>query len=403
MKKFVKIGALMLLGAAFAGGMASCSDEYPVQPTKPVVTKVYNISGVVSDRSGNPIANAVITLNGDTKISTDERGYFVFSDVNVGTYTLEATAAGKLPADTKIVISDVDGMNAVWNVMLLNEDVVKEITFKPSVGVNMENAMETGNIKGNDNGSVDVDVEVPADAFDGVGNDDDLTITITPIYEEEQANGRARENTMLVGAYVECNKPNVKLKNGQTITVTFHLDKEAVEALHCEKYNGTAFVNYDNYKKAGNNIQVFADELYTSYGLFANVDFVENSSRANLTFTPSVVDNLNGNSSVKIGDCNYTYGVGTKIDVNANYPKLHALLTEVLASRYGAAVIDNVSGAYPVNMNLPVGYKFTIDGYQNNLNISATCAGQKATAKAYGNVIINTNVTGRADHNGGSI
>lgn len=403
MKKFVKIGALMLLGAAFAGGMASCSDEYPVQPTKPVVTKVYNISGVVSDRSGNPIANAVITLNGDTKIATDERGYFVFSDVSVGKYNLEASAAGKLPASTTVTISDVDGMNAVWNVMLLSEDIVKEITFKPSVGVNLENAMETGNIKGNDNGSVEVDVDVPADAFDGLDNDDDITITITPIYEEEQADGRARENTMLVGAYVECNKPNAKLKNGQTITVTFHLDKEAVEALDCKKYNGNDFVKYDNYKKAGNNIQVFADELFTSYGLFADVDFTESPRNSALTFNPSVVDNLNGNSSVKIDDCNYTYGVGTKIDVNANYPKLHALLTEALATRYGASVIDNVGAAYPVNMTLPIGFKFTIDGYQVIKDITATCAGQKATAKAYDNVIINTNVTERADHNGGSI
>lgn len=403
MKSFVKFGALMLLAAGFAGSMASC-DDYPAPVNPPVINKTYNISGVVSDRSGAPIAGATITRNDGTKVTTDERGFFVFADVNPGEYKLEASAEGKIPATTVVNISGAsDGVNAVWNVMLLNVDAAKEIKFKPSVGVSKKDAMETGNISGNKNGNVEVDVDIPADAFEGTENDEDIVITITPIYDESQASARAKEHTMLAGAYLYCSNPKIKLKNGQKITITFYLDKKAVETLESEKYDGSKFVHYKDYTKDGNYYKVHADQLNTTYALFADVNFAETHKSNALTFNPATVDNLNGNSSVQITACTYTYGVGTSINIPGSTTKLQALLIEAIARKYGAIALKNLPGVYPVGVNLPVGCKFTITGYQNTADIKATCAGDEATAQSFGDVKIDTNVTVKADHNGGSI
>lgn len=405
MKKLVKIGALLFIGAAFAGAMTSCDDEYPKPGQVPVVAETHNISGMVIDRSGEGLEGVELTLSTGEKATTNSVGYFVFPDVKIGDYGITATKEGYIEAKTSVKISnEADGMNAVWNVMLLSVDTKKDFQVSTTTVTTLTNAMETGHIKGNNNGSVDVSIEVPADAFDGATGDN-VTISIVPIYDEDQAISRTDDGEiMLVGATITCSDPKVKLHEGKTIALSFQLDN-AADLVDARKYDGNDFVAYNNVEitsRANNMVIINADEINASYGLFAGVVFDKTMSEKSLAFKPSEIDNLNGNKSIKITSCAYSFGVGTSIDLNRSGDnKTVALLNEAIAMRYGANATI-VDATYPVDITLPVGSYFRIWGSQEIFHITATCNGIKATATSYGNVKIDTKITTTADHNGGS-
>ncbi len=115
-----------------------------------------------------------------------------------------------------------------------------------------------------------------------------------------------------------------------------------------------------------------------------------------------MVDNLTGNSSISIKDSKYSYGVGTELTLNAGTSKLRALLIEAIATRYGANYQRINNAVYPIDVNLPIGCRFSINGTQEINHITATVANTTAQAKSYGNVEINVNMTTVADHDGGS-
>lgn len=402
MKKLAKLGALLFIGATLSAGMVSCNNEYPTVVTPPAVEETHTISGMITDRQGNPLEGVTVKVTGTTEatVTTQSNGYYIFPDVKVGTYTVTASATGRLEATTTAVISNTsDGMNAVWNVMLLKEDAGTSINV--SNGVAAEGSLITESLKGNDEGKVEIDAEVPADALDDTS--DDISIVMVPVYTEEEAESRAVESTMLIGASLEASKPNAKLKNGKTVKMTFKLDEATVNAVTVKKYNGTNWVNYTdaNYRKNGKMIDVYADELSTVYGLFADVNFVESTSNVAISFNPDVVDNLTGNAPVKINDSKYSYGVGTELTLNAGTNKLRALLIEAIATRHGANFQRINNASYPINVELPIGCRFAITGKQEIKNISATVANTTANAKSYGNVEINVNMTNVGDHDGG--
>lgn len=406
MKKLVKIGMLLFMGAAFAGVMSSCDDEYPKPGDTPVVAETHNISGMIINRSGEGLEGVEIVLNTGDKATTNANGYFVFPDVKIGDYTLTATKEGYIEAKTTVKISnEADGMNAVWNVMMLSIESKKDFEVSTTAVTTLNGAMETGNIKGNDNGSVDVSIEVPANAFEGT-TASNVTISIVPIYDEEQAKSRAEDGEiMLVGATITCSDPNVKLTAGKTIALSFQLDN-AASIVDARQYDGDKFVKYDNVtveSRTDNVVIINADKLNTSYGLFAPVNFDRNVTERALGFSPATVNNLAGNKSVHIGTIDYNFGVGTQInDLNrANDNKIVALLIEAISNRYGSNATV-VQAKYPVNIDLPIGSFFSISGSQDIINITATYAAEKATAVSYGNVKIDTKITHNADHNGGS-
>lgn len=413
MKKLVKIGMLLFMGAAFAGVMTSCDDEYPKPGDTPVIVETHNISGMITDRSGEGLEGVEVTLNNGDKATTNAQGYFVFPDVKIGDYTVTATKEGYIEAKTSVKVSnDADGMNAVWNVMMLSVDTKKDYQVSTTAITTLNDAMGTGNIKGNDNGNVEVSIEVPANAFEGTtGNN--VTISIMPIYEEEQAIGSRAEDgeIMLVGATISCSDPNVKLAAGKTIALTFDMGA-ATEMVDARKFDGDKFVKYDNVVVSGESrakgtVTINADEINNSYGLFAGVKFDKVVNTTSIPFKPSEVNNLDGNKGVTIGSCAYVFGVGTYIDVNRGQSsEIDALLIETLAREYGSNY-TTVGAEYPVNITLPIGSFFSISGSQEITTITASCYDQfgvlhQVPAKSYGNVKVNTKITHSADHNGGS-
>ncbi len=404
MRKLAKLGAFLFIGATLSAGLVSCNNEYPTVVTPPAVEETHTISGMITDRQGNPLEGVTVKATGTTEstVTTQSNGYYIFPDVEVGSYTVTASATGRLEASTTAVISNTsDGMNAVWNVMLLKEDAGTKIDV--SNGAAAEGSLITESIVGNEEGQVEIGADVPADALDDAS--EDISIVMIPVYTEEDAESRAVESTMLIGASLEASKPNAKLKNGKTVKMTFKLDEATVNAVTVKKYNGSNWVVYNdvNVKKNGKMIDVYADELSTVYGLFADVNFVETISNVAITFNPATVDNLTGNAPVRINDSKYSYGVGTELTLNAGTSKLRALLIEAIATRYGANFQRINNASYPINVDLPISCRFAINGKQEIKNISATVANTTANAKSYGDVEINVNMTTVGDHSGGIV
>lgn len=83
------------------------------------------ISGVVRDRDGAPIAEAIVVLQstaleGDRELMTDERGRYHFDDLPAGTYTVLALAGR---ANVSKLLSLADGAGARVNFTLSGEGV----------------------------------------------------------------------------------------------------------------------------------------------------------------------------------------------------------------------------------------------------------------------------------------
>ena len=73
----------------------------------------FSVSGVVSDDSGNPVANATVTITGTPipPATTGPDGAYSFANVPAGTYTITATAGGCFGSQSQSVV--VDGNETV--------------------------------------------------------------------------------------------------------------------------------------------------------------------------------------------------------------------------------------------------------------------------------------------------
>ena len=68
-----------------------------------------NVSGVVLNKQGQPINNALIQLNGSPqKTRTDAQGVFTFTDVNAGVFELHVSAKNYSHINQQVVVNDDD-------------------------------------------------------------------------------------------------------------------------------------------------------------------------------------------------------------------------------------------------------------------------------------------------------
>ena len=77
-------------------------------------TLAQDLSGVVLDKKGQPINNALIQLNGSPqKTRTNEQGVFIFNDINSGSFELHVSAKNYSHINQQIVVNenDISGIN----------------------------------------------------------------------------------------------------------------------------------------------------------------------------------------------------------------------------------------------------------------------------------------------------
>lgn len=398
MKKLFKFGGIAFLGLAMALSSTSCHNDDPgfddVEP--PVVPDVHDISGSVAGINGVGIAGATVTMSGTATgtTTTDANGYFVFSNVSVGSYDLKASATGKLSAETSVsVTSEGSGKNVVWNVMLASEESTTTINV-PSTSSSTEGEVTTEALEGNDNAEVPVEVEIPANTLNKSAE-----INISPIYSEEQARNTLARNddgsVMLVGVTMTCSDPTVVIEN--PIELTFNVDDQTTENVEALKYVDGAWVPVDNSRVENGKVIVSASE-FTAYGLFGKVTFAIEKALEPVVFDKSLWDNLYGDSVMKVGTVSYTYNIGMKIKSEGT-TVFTALLIEALARHFGANSFST-KAEYPINVDLPIGTYLSIKGSQEVNTVAASLGSRSVSGTQYGTVTIDV-TTGNRKHNGG--
>lgn len=394
MKVYFKSGVLTLLGVALTLSVSSCHDDDPdySNVTPPAVSEIHVISGSIAAMDGSGIAGATVTMSGaaTATATTDGNGYFIFSDVNPGNYTLSATATGKLSKETSVSISENGkGQNAVWNVMLASEESVTSIPVSTEDGGEGDVTSEA--LKGNDLAEIPIEVEVAANSLDK-----NATITVSPIYSEaEAAQSRAAGHTMLIGADIDCSDKSVKIVN--PIELSFEVDPETIEAIKTQKYVNGSWVEV-GHKVVDDKIIIAADE-FTSYALFGGVQFSTQSTNQGISFSQSSWDNLYGSTDMNVSEASYTYKVGMDIKSQGT-TVFTALLIEALARHYGANSYETKT-TYPINVVLPIGTYLGISGVQQINTVTASLGRRSVSGTQYGDVTISV-VTANRQHNGGS-
>lgn len=90
---------------SFRTGSGPCDNEIQVPPTP-----VYTVSGTILQHgNGKPVAGATVCI-AETGVctTTDEGGYFVFTDLEDGTYTITSTADVYKPLTTTVTVAGSD-------------------------------------------------------------------------------------------------------------------------------------------------------------------------------------------------------------------------------------------------------------------------------------------------------
>lgn len=392
-KLFDALGLALVL--AVGGSTTSCchhDDREPVLP--PVVKEAPNtLAGVVTDIAGNPVSGAKVTV-GSKSATTGADGAYTISEVSQGHYKVSASANGMYSASADINFTQANNQNLVWSVSL-NKKVEQDITVKDGKE-EAKGDVKSENIPNNEEGSVNITVEVPANTVP-----DNTTIKIAPIYSTADAVGtKAGENeTMLIGANVTCSDPAVTLTN--PIDVVFALDASVAQEVVTKEFDIASNTWRDVKPEVGADGKVtIKTTKFTSFGIFLPVSVTTTSSSEEIKFDQSVFDNRNGGDDMFVEAASFSYKAGASISVKAKN-KLEGLLIEYLARLYGAKV-NNMKGSYPIGITLEVGQGLVVKGTQAVDKVTVSSKKTSVTGTRYGNVTVTVSPFS-VDHNGGVV
>lgn len=392
-KLFGALGLALVL--AVGGSTSSCchhDDREPVLP--PVVKEAPNtLAGVVTDIAGNPVSGAKVTV-GSKSATTGADGGYTISEVAQGRQHVTASANGMYSASADINFSQANNQNLVWSVSL-NKKTEQDLTVKDGKE-EAKGDVKSENIPNNEEGSVNITVEVPANTVP-----DNTTIKIAPIYSTADAVGtKAGENeTMLIGANVTCSDPAVTLTN--PIDVVFALDASVAQEVVTKEFDIASNTWRDVKPEVGADGKVtIKTTKFTSFGIFLPVSVTTTSSYEEIKFDQSVFDNRNGGDDMFVEAASFSYKAGASISVKAKN-KLEGLLIEYLARLYGAKV-NTMKGSYPIGITLEVGQGLVVKGTQAVDKITVSSKKTSVTGTRYGNVSVSVSPFS-VDHNGGVV
>lgn len=388
MKKILIYGMLAFLGVSLSACHKHHDPSYDDVTPPEVAIAPNTLSGIVTDMQGNPIAGATVRL-GSESATTGEDGVYEFGNVTEGTYTLSASAKDMFEATGSLTVDkSATTRHYVWNATLAR---VNKTSFNVTVAGGGQGQVESDALKGNDDGKVDISVNVPDNVVP-----EDTEISITPIYTEASASVRsaAEEETLLIGATLACSNPSLTLS--QDIELTFALDSSIASSVTTKKYVNGRWVEAPHSVTDGN--VVISTRDFTSYGIFLKVNVSTTLSTEKLVFAQSQWDNLYGRNDMNVEEASFSYKIGTQITSKATN-KLEGLLIEHLARLFGTTVTE-AQGSYPINVTLPVGTALTVEGAQERSDVTVSANSKSVTGTSYGTVNVRVTTYNR-NHNGG--
>lgn len=404
----MKWGMLSAFSVSMLLGGAACGSDDPdySDVTPPVVASVAStVGGIVSDKSGEVIAGATVTMtdsNAGTKTAqTDADGIYLFSDVQPGVYNLTVEAEGKAAEEGSVTVEESDvTQRYIWNVALA-ADVVEHIAVSATEATQGDLTTET--LSGNEVATVNMTTVVPANAVGGVAEGQEVVIDMRPVYsiagaERSAALGtKASAETMLAGSELKCNVEGATLN--EAMRLRMDVGDQLVSGAEVRRYKDGQW-SAAKWTKEGDEIVVEADEFAT-YGVFVNIDYSLEEKNNPISFAQGVWDNLYGAQDVNITSVPYSFKAGAEVTTTAS-DKLTGLLVEKLAQLY-AAVNTIVDREYPVNVTLPVGTKLEISATQKVITATISALGSSATITNYSDVSINVTTSNRQHTGGGSL
>lgn len=393
MKKFMNFGVLALLGMALTFGMTSCSDDDPdySNVTPPTVEiAMAKISGMITTKSGSPIAGAEVTatLGSNTlKATTNANGEYLFEELTEnGTYEMVASAEGKQTMTGSVAVAK--GETAAWNTQLPNEATTVSVSQTEETSVEVV----TETLENNEEAQVTTVTVIPAAAVE-----EGEEIIVTPVYSTDYVATKAAttKDFMLMGINISCSNPNAVLK--APIKLTFDLTDNVIEQLKPMKEVDGNWVEAE-VTEEGEKV-VFTVDAFTTYSLFINATLNQNASTEAISFAQAEYDNLYGASEMSVGTATYTYKMGSEIGQHSNL--LGAYLAEILAQQMAGSTVKTVNGSYEINVTLPIGTALTLSGKQAVETTSIAAGSTTVSGKSYGKVSVTANTYNR-QHNGGT-
>lgn len=392
MKKFMNFGVMTLLGLTLTFGAASCSDDDPdySNVTPPTVELAEaNISGMVTTRSGQPIAGAKVTakMGSNTQTATtDANGEYKLEGLQNGTYTMEASADGKQTTTGSVTVAK--GETGVWSTRLTNEATTVSVSQTEETSVEVV----TETLENNEEAQVTTVTVIPAAAVE-----EGEEIIVTPVYSTDYVATKAAttKDFMLMGINISCSNPNAVLK--APIKLTFDLTDDVIAQIKPMKEVDGSWVEAE-VTEEGEKV-VFTVDAFTTYSLFINATLNQNASTEAISFAQAEYDNLYGASEMSVGTATYTYKMGSEIGQHSNL--LGAYLAEILAQQMAGSTVKTVNGSYEINVTLPIGTALTLSGKQAVETTSIAAGSTTVSGKSYGKVSINATSYNR-QHNGGT-
>lgn len=394
MKKFMNFGVLALLGMALTFGMTSCSDDDPdySNVTPPTVEiAMAKISGMITTKSGSPIAGAEVTatLGSNTlKATTNANGEYLFEELaENGTYEMVASAEGKQTMTGSVAVTK--GETAAWNTQLPNAATTVSVSQTEETSVEVV----TETLEDNEEAQVATVTTIPAAAVE-----EGEEIIITPVYSTENAATKAAttKDFMLMGISISCSNPNAVLK--APIKLTFEVSEEVMEQIKALKEVNGSWVDAEAATEGGK--VVFTVNEFTTYSLFINATMNQSTSTEAISFAQAEYDNLYGASEMSVGTATYTYKQGSEMG-NYGSDLMSSYLAEILAQQMSGSTVKTVNGSYNVNTTLPIGTALTLSGTQTVETTSVSAGSTTVSGKTYGKVNITVNTYNR-QHNGGT-
>lgn len=394
MKKFMNFGVLALLGMALTFGMTSCSDDDPdySNVTPPTVEiAMAKISGMITTKSGSPIAGAEVTatLGSNTlKATTNANGEYLFEELTEnGTYEMVASAEGKQTMTGSVAVAK--GETAAWNTQLPNAATTVSVSQTEETSVEVV----TETLEDNEEAQVATVTTIPAAAVE-----EGEEIIITPVYSTENAATKAAttKDFMLMGISISCSNPNAALK--APITLTFEVSEEVMEQIKALKEVNGSWVDAEAATEGGK--VVFTVNEFTTYSLFINATMNQSTSTEAISFAQAEYDNLYGASEMSVGTATYTYKQGSEMGSYGS-DLMSSYLAEILAQQMSGSTVKTVNGSYNVNTTLPIGTALTLSGTQTVETTSVSAGSTTVSGKTYGKVNITVNTYNR-QHNGGT-
>lgn len=392
MKKFMNFGVMTLLGLTLTFGAASCSDDDPdySNVTPPTVELAEaNISGMVTTRSGQPIAGAKVTakMGSNTQTATtDANGEYKLEGLQNGTYTMEASANGKQTTTGSVTVTK--GETGVWSTRLTNEATTVSVSQTESTTVEVV----TETLENNEEAQVTTVTVIPAAAVE-----EGEEIIVTPVYSTDYVATKAAttKDFMVMGINISCSNPNAVLK--APIKLTFDLTDDVIAQIKPMKEVNGSWVEAE-VTEEGEKV-VFTVDAFTTYSLFINATLNQNASTEAISFAQAEYDNLYGASEMSVGTATYTYKMGSEIGQHSNL--LGAYLAEILAQQMAGSTVKTANGSYEINVTLPIGTALTLSGKQAVETTSIAAGSTTVSGKSYGKVSVTANTYNR-QHNGGT-